>query len=76
MLEKHADFCDLIGDWMAAKARGEIELAEKLLDKARIECGKFELQFERYFDHGLYFSEYVHCQRTKKDAGMSAIMIN
>ena len=69
MLEKHAIFCDLISDWMAAKARGEIDLAERLLDKARVECGKFELQLERYFDHGLYFSEYTHCQRTKKDAG-------
>ena len=68
MLEKHAIFCDLISDWMAAKARGEIDLAERLLDKARVECGKFELQLERYFDHGLYFSEYTHCQRTKKDA--------
>ena len=65
LLEKHADFCDLISDWIAAKARGEVELAEKLLDTARIECGKFEIEFERYFDHNLYFSEYAQCQMTK-----------
>ena len=65
LLEFHADFCDMISDWMAAKARGEIELAAELLEKARIECGKFEVEFERYFDHALYFSEYTHCQNTK-----------
>ena len=75
MLEKHAIFCELVSDWMAAKARGEIELAASLLEKARVECGKFELQLERYFDHGLYFSEYSHCQRTKSDVNSSAIYI-
>ena len=65
LLEFHADFCDMISDWMAAKARGEIELAAELLEKARIECGRHEAEFERYFDHALYFSEYTHCQNTK-----------
>jgi hypothetical protein len=75
ILEKHADFCDLISDWMAAKARGEIEEAEKLLDKARIECGKFEVEIEKYFDHVLYFSEYSHCQKAKQVTAENAIWI-
>ena len=65
LLLAHADFCDLISDWMAAKARGKIDRAAELLEIARVECGKFEVEFERYFDHSLYFSEYGHCQRTK-----------
>jgi hypothetical protein len=75
MLEHHADFCDMISDWMAAKARGEIDLAAELLEKARIECGKFEAEFERYFDHTLYFSEYFHCQSTKQMTADAALQI-
>jgi hypothetical protein len=75
LLEHHADFCDLISDWMSAKARGEIDRAAELLETARIECGKFEAEFERYFDHGLYFSEYGHCQRTKAVTPDSALTI-
>lgn len=65
LLEKHALFCDLISDWIAAKARGEIELAKELLEKARIECGKFEAEYEKYFDHGMYFLEYASNMSTK-----------
>ena len=62
LLEKHADFCDMIADWMAAKARGEIDLAKELMHKARIECGKFEAEFGTYYDHANYFMEYVYTQ--------------
>lgn len=62
ILKYHADFCDLISDWMAAKAKGEIELAADLLQKARTQTGKFEIEIENYFDHNLYFGEYIHSQ--------------
>jgi len=75
LLEKHAFFCDLIADWMAAKARGEMELAKELLELARIECGKFEWEIGRYFDHGLYFSEYGHCQNTKPYSSDNVVQI-
>ena len=65
LLEHHADFCDLIADWMAAKARGEIDTAMELYNKARIETGKFEAEFERCFDHSLYFGEYIWTQNQK-----------
>ena len=65
LLEKHALFCDLISDWISAKARGEIELAKELLDRARIECGKFEAEFERYYDHVIFFGEYNRNMITK-----------
>ncbi|MBQ6876577.1 MAG: DUF4838 domain-containing protein, partial [Lachnospiraceae bacterium] len=62
LLERHAEFCDLISDWMAAKARGDLEEAMRLYNVARVECGRFEVEFEEYFDHCLYFSEYFHTQ--------------
>ena len=68
LLKYHADFCDLIADWMSAKARGEVKLAEEYEKKARIESGKFERDIESYFDHNLYFTEYEHTQRLKADA--------
>jgi len=67
ILKYHADFCDLIADWMAAKAKGEIELAAELLQKARVETGKFEKEIENYFDHNLYFGEYIHAQNLEKE---------
>lgn len=65
LLEFHADFCDLISDWMVAKARNETEKTWELFEKARIEIGKREQEFERYFDHHLYFLEYHHCEKVE-----------
>ena len=65
LLEKHAYFSDLISDWMAAKARGELDRAKELLEFARVEFGKYESEIKRYFDHGQYFLEFGHCQNTK-----------
>lgn len=65
LLEKHAYFCDLISDWMAAKANGELDKAQELLEYARVEFGKYESEIKRYFDHGQYFLEFGHCQKTK-----------
>ena len=76
LLMYHADVCDLISDWIGAKARGEIDLAWELLAKARIEAGKEEARFERYFDHGLYFGEYFHTQNYKSPRAEDIISIN
>ena len=65
LLEKHAYFSDLISDWMAAKARGELDRAKELLEFARVEFGKYESEIKRYFDHGQYFLEFGHCQNAK-----------
>lgn len=62
LLSYHADVCDLISDWMGAKAEGKIDKAWELLETARIESGKYESVFERYFDNKLYFEEYFHTQ--------------
>lgn len=63
LLEYHADFCDLIADWMTAKAEGEDEKANELLEKARRESGRREIEFEKYFDLYLYFNEYLNVQK-------------
>ena len=59
LLEKHAVFCDLISAWMSAKANGELERAKELYEHARVEFGKYEVEIEKYFDHFIYFSEYL-----------------
>ena len=62
LLSFHADFCDMISDWIAEKASGNLEHAKELLERARIECGKREAEFERYYDHQLFFAEYYWTQ--------------
>jgi len=65
LLEYHADFCDLISDWMLAKANGENELATELYEKARVEFGKYESEIQAYYDHYIYFEEYYYTNNQK-----------
>jgi len=74
LLEKHAEFCDLVSDFMAAKSLGKDELAEELYNKARITFGKYEAEIERYFDQSLYFSEYSNV--VKKESRLPASVTN
>lgn len=76
LLAFHADVCDLISDWMSAKARGEMELAWELYDKARIEVGSREHFFENYYDHAIYFTEYYHTQNQKSPSKEDIVSIN
>ncbi len=76
ILKYHADFCDLIADWMAAKAKGEIDLGMELMQKARVETGKFESEIESYFDHNLYFGEYIHAQNLETQREKDVIAID
>lgn len=55
LLEKHADFCEMISDALIERTLGNIEKALELFNKARIEFGKNEAYIETYFDHFLYF---------------------
>ena len=76
LLLRHADLCDLISDWMAAKAKGEIEKAAKLYHVARVQFGKYEKELERYFDHGLCFMEYSHTQAQKSKSVDNIVAID
>ena len=73
---RHADFCDLISDWMSAKARGEIDRAAVLYAVARDEFGKYEFDIERYFDQGLCFSEYKYTQKAEPKAMNNVISLD
>ncbi len=57
LLLRHADLCDMVADWMAAKARGENEKATELYNKARIAFGASYRDIHMYFDHYAFFSE-------------------
>ena len=65
LLEYHADFCDLISDWMLAKALGDNEKATELYNKARVEFGKYESEIQTYYDHHIYFGEYYYTNNQK-----------
>ena len=58
LLEHHADFTNLVLDWLIAKARGEAALATELYNKASFEFGKREAEIALYFDHFNYFGNY------------------
>ena len=66
LLEHHADFCDLISDWMYAKAVGDDEKGNELYDKARVEFGKREAEIQTYYDHHIYFGAYFYTNRVKR----------
>ena len=76
LLERHADFCDLISDWMATKARGDKNAADELYAVARDSFGKYEAEIERYFDQGLCFAEYKYTQAQKSKTTDNVFAIN
>lgn len=65
LLLRHAELCDMISDWMAAKARGDLEKATELYNHARITMGRSYRDIHTYFDHYAFFSEAVHADATK-----------
>jgi len=75
LLEKHAEYCDLVSDWIGAKARGEFELAKELMEKARIESGKFEVEIRRYFDHGMAFGEFFYTNKEESESKVADVQI-
>ena len=64
LLEFHAKYADMLADMLIMKAVGNDEAAMQRFEEMRDECGKYELQFENYYDHGLIF----HYTRVKASA--------
>ena len=54
LLELHALYADLLSDALIEKALGNDDKADELKEKLRIEVGKYELAFERWYDQSLY----------------------
>ncbi len=65
LLEYHAEFCDLVSDWMYEKALGNDKRATELYVKARDTFGRHEQVIKTYFDHFQYFGEYYRCDMCK-----------
>ena len=59
LLEFHARYAELFADALCLKAVGDDEGAMKLCDKMCEECGKREIEFERWYDHGMFF-EFIY----------------
>jgi hypothetical protein len=55
LLEFHARYAELFAEVMMKKAVGDDEGAFSAFCAMRDECGKYELAFERWYDHGLIF---------------------
>ena len=55
LLEFHAKFVELLADVLILKAVGKDDEAKKQFAAMADECGKHELEFERWYDHGLMF---------------------
>jgi len=55
LLELHCRYAELLADFMREKALGNDAAADEKYGKLRLECGKQEVNFERYYDHTLAF---------------------
>ena len=55
LLEFHALYAEMLSDALVEKAQGNDEAAAELVRKMRAEVGKYELQFERWYDQHMHF---------------------
>ena len=56
LLEFHNDYTRMLVDALVEKAAGNDDEARKLAELLRAESGKREIEFERWYDHCLFFS--------------------
>ncbi len=56
MLEFHARYCELLLDALVEKAVGHDAEAKEKMEIMRAEVGKYEVIYERWFDHSMYFN--------------------
>ena len=75
LLELHAKFAEGLAECLIEKVVGNDESAAAIFDKLRDECGKHELTFERWYDHGLVFGYMrgVIASKTEKGPDPDAI---
>lgn len=63
LLLRHAEYCELLAQMMIEKAQGNDFRAVELSEKFAEEMGKYELETERYYDHGLACRVTQHLTR-------------
>ena len=76
LLEFHALYAELVAKAMIEKAQGNDDAAEALMTEARIECGKYEVQFERWYDHYNTFSFLDRLAKSKTVTGSNDVASN
>jgi len=55
LLEFHAKYAEMFADALVYKAAGDDENAVRYLEEMKAECGRYEIAFERWYDHGMFF---------------------
>ena len=56
LLEFHADYVEMLADVLSEKCVGNDEAALEKFLHMRDECGKREVEFERWYDHASMFN--------------------
>jgi hypothetical protein len=72
LLEKHAEFCEGLAEFMAEKCQGHEELAEELAEAFFDKFGKYEVEIERYYDHFMAKKSLIRIVKTKKKPVLQA----
>ena len=56
LLEFHAMYSEMFADALIEKCVGNDDESVKIMENMMAECGKYELAFERWYDHCLFFN--------------------
>ena len=75
LLEFHALYSELLSDALVEKAVGNDEAAAELIRKMREECGKLEVNFERWYDQYMAFYCLNGIERNPTKKGDDEIVI-
>ena len=56
LLEFHADYAEKMAEVLIEKCVGNDEAASEKFERLKAECGKREVEFERWYDHSSWFN--------------------
>ncbi len=74
LLEFHALYAELLAEVFKKKAVGDDDGAYKLYEELLLECGKYELAFERYFDPAIYGYALYRILKTKTNVKSDVVI--
>jgi len=75
LLYMHADLCDMVADFMEAKALGDEERANELFEHARLTFGRGCREYHTYFDHYAFFAEIVNVNKLRSPQNLEVFDI-
>ena len=76
LLEVHSKYIPLIADCFIKKSLGEDEEAEALFKVAAEEMGKYDMEFEAFYDHALIFYTWRWISRTRRKVTEPVLVID